>query len=80
MPMHKINGRSYYLSCENLTITKVGNGTFDVVSDGRESRIVGGRESGGAPHEWFVYCPGLYGERYVPTTSKIEALRMCVAG
>ena len=75
MALHKINGRNYFLNCDKLDITKTGNGKFDVIADGRGFTILGGRESGGAANEWFIFCPILFGDRWLPVGSKIEAIR-----
>jgi len=88
MALVKINGRSRYFAAPQVTVTKSesGAGRYDVkvwhsyLADvdldepSYEFRVVGGRASGGASNEWFVYRPTMFGFNYVPVKSLVAAI------
>jgi hypothetical protein len=77
MALLKLNGRLHFLDCNSIKVEKVSNGRFTVTMDGEMTfTVVGGRESGGAQHEWFCHCPRLYGDAWLPTNSMVKAIKM----
>jgi hypothetical protein len=79
MALLKLNRHLYFLNCDSIEIKKVSNGRWEVTYDGdRTFVVVGGKEAGGSVREWWVHHPLFYGEQYLPTTSKIAAIRLGV--
>lgn len=79
MALVKINGRTKYFDTTKFTLTKISNGRWEVAYDAGKFMVVGGRESGGAAHEWFCYHPEFYGENWLPVRSMVSAIEMGVA-
>ena len=75
MALATINSREYHFNCTDLDIVKTGNGRFDVTYDGRTFEVIGGTESGGSSHEWFVRHELFYGDRWLPVGSMVEAIK-----
>ena len=77
MALIKINGRTNFFNVDKIEIKKVSNGRWEVAYDGdNKFLVVGGRQSGGASNEWFCCHPKFYGERWLPTKSMVEAIRL----
>lgn len=77
MALLKLRRHTYFLDCDAIEVEKVSAGRFTIksVAPDREFTVIGGRASGGTAREWFVHCPILYGDKYIPTTSMIAAIR-----
>lgn len=79
MALLKLRRHTYFLDCDAVTVEKISNGRFAVTfSWGEFSRsciVVGGRESGGTAHEWFVSAPDVLGDAWYPCGSMIAAIR-----
>ena len=76
MALVTINSHLHFFDATDVKITKVSNGRWNVVFDGHEFTVVGGRHSGGASNEWFCHRPLIYGDRWVPCKSMVAALRL----
>lgn len=79
MALAKINGRTRFFDTSKLEVRKVSNGRWEVEYDGGLFFVVGGRESGGAKHEWFCHNPMIYGDQWLPTNSMVRAIELGVA-
>lgn len=76
MALLKLNRHTYFLDVNTVEVVKVSDGRWEVTFDGdRKFLVIGGRESGGSSREWFCYRPEMFGETWVPFTSKIAAIR-----
>lgn len=77
MALLKINARPHFIDCDTIEVKKVSNGRFEVSYEPGNHKflVIGGRESGGAAHEWFCYHPLFFGEEWVPCRSKVEAIK-----
>lgn len=76
MALLKLNRHTYFLPVDSVKVKQVSAGRFEVTFDGdRKFLVVGGRHSGGTDREWFCYRPEMFGETWVPFTSKIAAIR-----
>lgn len=77
MALLKLNGRSHFINVDSIEINEVSAGRYTVTYDGdRSFTVIGGRKAGGYSHEWFCHHPLFYGDRYMPTKSMIEAIRL----
>lgn len=79
MALLKINGRTKFFNCDSIAMKKVSNGRWEITYDRAKFLVVGGRESGGARHEWFCYHPEFYGENWLPCNSMVEAITKGIA-
>lgn len=85
MALIKLNRRAYFIDCDNVKVTKVSNGRWEVEYDfdtdkpGRKFLVIGGVQSGGAYNEWFCHHPEFYGDTWVPKNSMIAAIKCGVA-
>lgn len=77
MAILKLRRHTYFLDCDAVTVTPVSAGRFSVTLAGpdRTFIVIGGRASGGAANEWFVYAPEILGDTYHPMRSMIAAIR-----
>lgn len=74
MALVKINGRTKFFDTDKFSMQKIGSGRWGVTYDRGTFVVVGGRQSGGAAHEWFCYHPEFYGEQWVPAKSMVDAI------
>ena len=75
MALVSINGRKNFFNTSKFEMRKVGSGKWEIEYDRGTFTVIGGRESGGEAHEWFVHHPEFYGEQWLPTNSMVEAIR-----
>jgi hypothetical protein len=60
MALLKLRRHVYFLDVSSITVEEVS----------------AGRASGGGPREWFVHHPEMFGDKWIPHTSMIAAIRM----
>lgn len=73
----KVNGRSVGCPRQIKTLEKVSAGRWEGTinwHDNNKLIINGGRAAGGYSNEWYIYCPALYGEQWVPAKSGVHAI------
>lgn len=77
MALVRINGAVKFFDCNSLKITPISSGKWSIsIDDGyRKATIIGGRKSGGDSREWFVHCPEIYGDHWLPVNSMVAAIR-----
>jgi hypothetical protein len=69
----------HFMDCDTLTLKKVGPGKYEGLINGdRAFTAVGGRHSGGASNEWFLHCPDVYGEQWLPLKSLVACVKAAV--
>lgn len=80
MALLNINGRPKFFDCTDIKLEKVSAGRWSVTYDegARTFTVVGGRESGGASHEWFCHHPEFFGDVWQPVNSMVAAIRLGV--
>lgn len=78
----KVNGRWVAYPDQIETLKKVSAGRWEgTVSAGRWHKdaddkfvVVGGAAAGGYSNEWYVHCPLLYGDAWIPAKSGVHAI------
>ncbi len=77
MALLNLNGRKHFIDVQSIEVKEVSSGRYSVTYDGdRTFEVIGGIKSGGAKNEWFVRNEVLYGDRWLPTKSFIESIKM----
>ena len=88
MALLKLRRHTYFLDVSTIAVEEVSAGRFkvvydrviaddgEVISEGREFLVIGGRASGGSAREWFVNHPEMFGDKWIPHSSMIAAIRM----
>jgi hypothetical protein len=72
-----VNGRAIWDTVSFQEITKVSNGTWEGLTEAGDTfSVVGGKASGGARNEWFLYYPLGFGDQYIPATSARKCFEM----
>ena len=77
MALLALNGRTYFINVASIEVKEVSNGFYLVTYDNdRTFQVIGGRKSGGSEREWFVKHELFYGDRHLPASSMIEAIKL----
>ena len=78
MALIKINGRTHFVPANKVTLTKDKPGYYTLTYDHHEAKILGGRHSGGSEREWFFRNEFFFGDRWLPATSLVDAVKQSI--
>jgi hypothetical protein len=77
MAILKLNGKTHFINVSDIKITEVGAGRFEITYDNdRTFQVLGGTKSGGSSREWFVQHELLYGDKWLPANSMVQAIKL----
>ena len=77
MALFKLNGKQHFINVRSIEIAEVGAGRFEVTYDPDRTFLVsGGRKAGGTSRDWFVQHELFYGDKWLPASSMIEAIKL----